>query len=153
MRRCRIKKPVFRLAVGAGCGLLMLPAQLSHALAARGPVSHKKEARLHRAETARDPERGQQKERAVLDQAQAYLRRGEPSLAVAALEKGLAVHPRSAPLHYAAARVLAQQRDYPRARRHYEKLVKLAPGQIQGYFGLAQVAFAQRDYPASAAAL
>lgn len=143
MRDGQITKGGCLRAVIAACAIWVLAAPLSGALAANAVTA------------AGSPRRaaGMVPEQMFLQQAQASLRRGDQSGAVEALEKGLKLHPRSVPLQYAAARVLAQQRNYPRARRHYEQMVKLAPRDIQGYFGLAQVTFAQRDYRASAAAL
>src|SRR5438270_6598414 len=145
MRSCRIKETVVRLAMSAGCGLILLTAPLPNSPAAAGSVTARKEE--HSAHAAvRKTERAKPSERAFLQQAQDLIRRGQISPAVAALENGLTVYPRSAALHYLAARILAQQRNYAGARRHYERVVALAPGKTEGYFGLAQVAFAQRDY-------
>jgi tetratricopeptide (TPR) repeat protein len=110
-------------------------------------------ARTIQATVSPDKHSSNLSERAFLHAAQSLLRRGEIPSALAMLQKGTALYPRSAALHYLAAGILGQQHDYSSARRQYEAVVKLAPDQIQGYFGLAQVAFAQRDYPASAAAL
>jgi predicted Zn-dependent protease len=88
-----------------------------------------------------------------LEEAKTHLRGGQPRKAVTALERGLLRYPRSAPLHYAAARILAQEGEVTRARVHYQRVVALAPQMVGGYFGLAQVAFEQQDYKASAAAL
>ena len=96
---------------------------------------------------------GRPPETAFLLQAQTDLRHRQPRKAIAALEQGLAIYPRSVPLHFAAARVLAQEGDYLRARGHYQRMVALAPRVVEGYFGLAQAAFARRDYGASVAAL
>jgi tetratricopeptide (TPR) repeat protein len=92
-------------------------------------------------------------ERAYLRQVQEELHRGDSALAVKTLARATTDYPRSAALRYVEAGILVQMREYPRARRLYEAVVRLAPDQPSGYFGLAQVTFAQRDYPASGAAL
>src|SRR5438094_2764920 len=75
-------------------------------------------------------------------QAQTALRRREPRRAIAVLNQGLARFPRSVSLHYAAARLLAQEGDYGASRVQYERMVAVDPRAVPGYFGLAQVAFA-----------
>jgi tetratricopeptide (TPR) repeat protein len=96
---------------------------------------------------------GKPSERAYLHQAQEELRQDKLTSAVKTLARATTDYPRSAALRYVEAGVLVQMREYPRARRLYEAVVRLAPDQPPGYFGLAQVTFAQRDYAASAAAL
>jgi tetratricopeptide (TPR) repeat protein len=83
------------------------------------------------------------------ERALGYLRRGETGKAQSVLKQGLSRHPRSAPLHSLAAAVATRRGDYPLARVHYQRLTVLTPRAVEGYFGLAQVAFAQEDYGAS----
>jgi protein O-GlcNAc transferase len=91
--------------------------------------------------------------KSYLLQAQTALRRREPRRAIAVLQQGLVRYPRSASLHYAAARLLAQEGDFTQSRVHYQRMVALDPRAVAGYFGLAQVTFALKEYDASAAAL
>lgn len=139
------------LMIAAACGLISLPLARPAGAAYGARPADARPGVGHRH--APPPSSSRPPELAFVQRAQAQLRRHEPARAVADLEQGLALYPRSLSLHYAAARILAQEGDYARARAHYQRMVALAPRVVGGYFGLAQAAFAQRDYTASAAAL
>jgi tetratricopeptide (TPR) repeat protein len=88
-----------------------------------------------------------------LVEARALYRRGDAAGAIAALEAALKRHPRFAPAHHLLGSLYLSQGKHALAGRHFRKETQLGPRDAGGYFGLAEVAYRERRYPAAIAAL